>query len=226
MLISILLNNNLDPLDAVIQFLMIVFVFAFSLSLREFFRAFAAYKMGDGTAKSMGMMTINPIKHIDPAGFLFFVLLGVGWSKPVPINPANFKDYRKGIRWVSAAGVLVNFVFGLVASIVYLVFNRTLGCPNEAMGYFYLLLQIIMQINSFLVLFNILPIYPLAGFDFVTSFMRPNNKFIYFNFKNGVKILYGILIVSVLFELLFGFDLFALYLNLLYNYVYLPIALI
>lgn len=226
MLISILLNNNLDPLDAVIQFLMIVFVFAFSLSLREFFRAFAAYKMGDGTAKSMGMMTINPIKHIDPAGFLFFVLLGVGWSKPVPINPANFKDYRKGIRWVSVAGVLVNFVFGLIASIVHLVFYRTLGCPNEAMGYFYLLLQIIMQINSFLVLFNILPIYPLAGFDFLTSFMRSNNKFIYFNFKNGVKILYGILIVSVLFELLFGFDLFALYLNLLYNYVYLPIAII
>lgn len=226
MLISILLNNNLDPLDAVIQFLMIVFVFTFSLSLREFFRAFAAYKMGDGTAKSMGMMTINPIKHIDPAGFLFFVLLGVGWSKPVPINPTNFKNYRKGIRWVSASGVLVNFVFGLLASIVYLVFNRTLGCPNEAMGYFYLLLQIIMQINSFLVLFNILPIYPLAGFDFVTTFMKSNNKFIYFNYKNGVKILYGILIVSVVFELLFGFDLFAIYLNLLYNYLYLPIALI
>ena len=226
MLISILLNNNLDPLDAVIQFLMIVFVFTFSLSLREFFRAFAAYKMGDGTAKSMGMMTINPIKHIDPAGFLFFVLLGVGWSKPVPINPTNFKNYRKGIRWVSAAGVLVNFVFGLLASIVYLVFNRTLGCPNEAMGYFYLLLQIIMQINSFLVLFNILPIYPLAGFDFVTTFMKSNNKFIYFNYKNGVKILYGILIVSVVFELLFGFDLFAIYLSLLYNYLYLPIALI
>ncbi len=226
MLISILLNNNLDPLDAVIQFLMIVFVFTFSLSLREFFRAFAAYKMGDGTAKSMGMMTINPIKHIDPAGFLSFVLLGVGWSKPVPINPTNFKNYRKGIRWVSAAGVLVNFVFGLLASIVYLVFNRTLGCPNEAMGYFYLLLQIIMQINSFLVLFNILPIYPLAGFDFVTTFMKSNNKFIYFNYKNGVKILYGILIVSVVFELLFGFDLFAIYLNLLYNYLYLPIALI
>lgn len=226
MLISILLNNNLDPLDAVIQFLMIVFVFTFSLSLREFFRAFAAYKMGDATAKSMGMMTINPIKHIDPAGFLFFVLLGVGWSKPVPINPTNFKNYRKGIRWVSAAGVLVNFVFGLLASIVYLVFNRTLGCPNEAMGYFYLLLQIIMQINSFLVLFNILPIYPLAGFDFVTTFMKSNNKFIYFNYKNGVKILYGILIVSVVFELLFGFDLFAIYLNLLYNYIYLPIALI
>lgn len=226
MLISILLNNNLDPLDAVIQFLMIVFVFTFSLSLREFFRAFAAYKMGDSTAKSMGMMTINPIKHIDPAGFLFFVLLGVGWSKPVPINPTNFKNYHKGIRWVSAAGVLVNFVFGLIASIVYLVFNRTLGCPNEAMGYFYLLLQIIMQINSFLVLFNILPIYPLAGFDFVTTFMKSNNKFIYFNYKNGVKILYGILIVSVVFELLFGFDLFAIYLNLLYNYLYLPIALI
>lgn len=226
MLISILLNNNLDPLNAVIQFLMIVFVFAFSLSLREFFRAFAAYKMGDVTAKSLGMMTINPIKHIDPAGFLFFVLLGVGWSKPVPINPTNFKDYRKGIRWVSGAGILVNFVFGLLASIVYLVFNRTLGCPNEFMSYFYLLLQIIMQINSFLVLFNILPIYPLAGFDFVTSFMNSNNKFIYFNYKNGVKILYGILIVSVLFELLFGFDLFAIYLNLLYNNIYLPIALI
>ncbi len=226
MLISLLFSQNLDPLDAVLQFIIIVFVFAFSLSLREFVRAFTAFKMGDPTAKSMGMMTLNPIKHIDPAGFLFFILVGVGWSKPVPINPVNFKDYRKGIRSVSGFGILANFLLGLVASIVYLIFNRTLGCPNEFMRYFYLVLLIIMQVNSFLVLFNILPIYPLAGFDFITTFMKSQNKFIYFNYKNGVKILYGILIVSVCCELLFGFDLFALYLNLLYNYIYLPIALI
>ena len=226
MLISILLSENIEPLDAVIQFLVIVLVFAFSLSLREFFRAFTAYKMGDGTAKSQGMMTLNPIKHIDPAGFLFFILIGVGWSKPAPVNPANFKNYRKGIRCVSLFGVLSNFILGLIASLTFLIFNKTVGCPNEFMRYFYLVLQITMQINSFLVLFNILPIYPLAGFDFITSYMRPNNKFIYFNYKNGVKILYGILIVSICCELLFGVDLFALYLNLLYNYLYLPLALI
>lgn len=226
MLISILLNNNIDPLDAVIQFLMIVFVFVFSLSLREFARAFTAYKMGDGTAKAMGRMTLNPIKHIDLSGFIFFMLLGVGWSKPVPINPVNFKNYRKGIRWVSASGILVNFLFGLLASLTFLVFNRTIGCPNEFMQYFYLVLIAIMQVNSFLVLFNILPIYPLAGFDFITSYMNSNNKFIHFNIKNGVKILYGVLIISVCCNLLFGVDLFAMYLDLLYNYIYLPIALI
>ena len=226
MLISLLFNQNIDPLDAVVQFIMIVLVFAFSLSLREFARAYSAYKMGDGTAKAMGRMTINPVKHIDPAGFVFFMLLGVGWSKPVPINPSNFKDYRKGIRWVSISGIIVNFCFGFIASLLYLIFNRTIGCPNEFMRYFYLALSTIMQINSFLVLFNILPIYPLAGFDFISSYMNGQNNYIKFNLKYGVKILYGILIFSVCCNLLFSIDLFAFYLNLLYNYVYLPIALI
>lgn len=225
MLIS-LLFSNIEPLDALIQFLMIVFVFAFSLSLREFARALAAYKMGDDTAKLMGRLTLNPIKHLDPAGFIFFMLIGVGWSKPVPINPTKFKNYRKGIRWVSCSGVIANFLFGLFASLLYLTLNRTVGCPTTAMQYLYLFLMITMQINSFLVLFNILPIYPLAGFDFITTFMKSNNKFIYFNLKNGVKLLYTILIVSLIIDLLFGVDLFAFYLNLLYNYIYLPLALI
>ncbi len=226
MLISILFSQNVDPLDAVLQFIILFFVFTFSLSIRCYAQALAAYKMGDLTPKAMGRLTLNPVKHFDLKGFIFFLLVGVGWSKAVPINPINFKKYRKGIRWVSSAGIIANFAMGSVAMLVYLIFNRTLGCPNEFMSYFYLVLQIVMLVNSFLVMFNILPIYPLDGFNFVSSFLNGQNGFVKFNIKYGVTILFAVLAISVCSDLLFGVDLFDFYLKILYNYVYIPIALI
>lgn len=226
MLISILTNQVIDAKQAVITFAIATIVFIISLDIREFTHALTAYKLGDPTPKVAGRLTLNPFKHLDPAGFFFYMLVGVGWSKPAPVNPLNFKQYRKGIRIYSISGIIANFIFGLLAAVCYLIFNRTIGCPNEFMMYFYMTLQIIMQINSFMVLLNILPIFPLSGFNFVTSFMNSQNKFITFNIKHGVKILYGIMLGSLVIDLLFGVDLFAFYLNLLYNFVYLPLALI
>ena len=92
------------------------------------------------------------------------------------------------------------------------------------MEYVYTVLDWIMFINSYLAMFNLIPIYPLDGFNFITSFMKSNNKFIHYSIKNGFKIVLGVLIASIAFELLFNFDIIAHYLSLLYDWVLHPIA--
>ena len=224
MLYYILFNQDLTAEQAVIHFLITIFVFMISLSIHEFAHAFSAYKCGDPTAKNAGRMTLNPFKHLSTTGFIFFMLLGVGWAKPIPINPLNFKKYKKGTRWVSASGVLANFVLGLVCAIICAILIATVGFEVVALDYVYSFLFYFMMVNSFLALFNILPIPPLDGFNFLSSFMRSENKFIKFMVRNGGKILIGIILVSMLTDLLFGFDILSIYLSLLYDWVYLPIS--
>ena len=79
------------------------------ITLHEFSHAFIAYKCGDPTAKWAGRMTLNPVKHFDPLGIVMFALAGFGWAKPVPVNPNNFKHYRSGSFWTSAAGIIMNY---------------------------------------------------------------------------------------------------------------------
>ncbi len=219
-------SNFSSPESAVIIFLITIFAFIFSLSLHEFAHAFAAVKMGDETPKQAGRLTLNPFKHLSIMGFLFFMLCGFGWAKPTPVNPLKFKKYRTGIRWVSVSGVLTNFLFGLIAAILSAVLRATVGVPGEAMQYVYLALDSLMWVNSFLVLFNILPIYPSDGFTFISTFMTSNNKFLQFSIKNAMKILLAVILTSIFIDLLFNFDILNWYLTILYNYVYLPITFI
>lgn len=226
MLYYILFNQNLTANEAVVHFLITIFVFMISLTIHEFAHAFSAYKMGDNTAKSVGRMTLNPLKHLDFSGFLFFIFLGVGWAKPVPINPMNFKKFKKGTRIVSISGVLANFFLGLISAIIFAILISTVGIGGIAMGYVYSILLYFMIVNSFLFLFNILPIPSFDGFNFISTFLKPDNKFLKYMIKNGGRILIGVLLLSILTDLLFGFDILNIYLSLIYDYIYLPIAFI
>ena len=219
MLYYILFSSNLTAQEAVVIFLITIVAFFISLAVHEFAHGFTAVKMGDPTPKLAGRVTLNPFKHISLSGLLCFVLLGVGWAKPMPINPLNFKKYRKGIRLTSIAGILANFILGLICAIIFALIIAFAPVSNVYIEYF-------MLVNSFLALFNILPIYPLDGFNFVTSFMKADNKFIQYNVRNGFKILLGILLATVLIDLLFGFDILDFYLSLIYNYIYMPIGLL
>ena len=209
--------------DAIMFFLIATFVFFISIMLHELAHGFVAYKMGDATPKIAGRLTLNPFKHMEVSGFLCFLFLGVGWAKPMPVNPLNFKKYKKGTRLVAIAGVLANFLLGLVAAIIFAIMAKC-GATGEFASFIYLVLTYFIIVNSALAMFNFLPLAPLDGFRFIASFMKPNNKFIKFNERHGYSILLLLILGSIVIEFFTGFDLFNAYLNLLTNYVFAPIT--
>ena len=170
MLISILFDSTITFKEAVIFLVITAFVFLVSLTIHEFAHSLVAYKMGDPTPKQVGRLSLNPMRHLDPGGFVCFVLFGVGWAKPVAVNPLNFKKYRTGTRLVSIAGVAANILLGLLAAVIYAILMATVGVCSTFMNYVFLILRYFMRINSYLAIFNFLPIYPLDGFNFVSSF--------------------------------------------------------
>ena len=89
------------------------------LTVHEWAHAFAADKLGDPTAKNLGRMTLNPFAHIDLFGFLCLLVVGFGWAKPVPVNPRNFKNYRRDDIIVSLAGIAMNLVVAFFATILF-----------------------------------------------------------------------------------------------------------
>ena len=141
-------------------FLYIIIIF--SAIFHEFFHAWMAYILGDPTAKYAGRLTLNPLKHIDPIGtviiplfLLFFAGAFIGWAKPVPYNPRNFRDQKWGSTKVALVGPGANFLIALVfACLIRFV-------PIAAS--FYIAISWIIYINIFLALFNLIPIPPLDG---------------------------------------------------------------
>ncbi len=153
-----------------------ILAFIPAIVLHEVGHAFIANKLGDKTAKSAGRISLNPLKHIDPFGTvlmpLLLMLAGLpvfGYAKPVPYNPHNFKDPRKGDLLVGLAGPATNLVQALFgAAIAWLIYLSlpvsTLAATNVVFLYFwYYFLPLYVLINLFLMFFNILPIPPLDG---------------------------------------------------------------
>ncbi|MGN0823829.1 MAG: site-2 protease family protein [Candidatus Coproplasma sp.] len=98
----------------------------FVLCPHEFAHAYVAYKNGDPTAKFDGRMSLNPLKHLDPFGFILFALVGFGWAKPVPVNSNNFRNRRVGMFTTAIAGVCVNYIIAFIAYPLYLLALRFL----------------------------------------------------------------------------------------------------
>lgn len=158
-----------------------------AIVLHEVSHGFAAYKLGDPTAKSMGRLSLNPIKHIDPFGTVIMplLLMVMGWpvfgyAKPVPYNPMYFKDKRRGDLIVGLAGPTANLVLALIgAGITWALWPLVTGSNGQAMlsntffHYFYLLfLPMFVLINLYLMFFNLLPIPPLDGSS-IFAFILP-----------------------------------------------------
>jgi len=138
------------------------------ISIHEFAHGYAAVKMGDDTPLMQGRLTLNPLKHLDPLGFMCLLLFGFGWAKPVMINRRNFKDPRRDDAIVSLAGPLANFLIAFLfvglMKLTYMYMSNTMTT------------QVIMEvlrstvwINLVLMVFNLIPIPPLDGHHILGS---------------------------------------------------------
>ena len=151
-----------DPMGFLVNLLYMLPALFIGLTVHEWAHAFVAYKLGDPTAYNLGRMTLNPLKHLDPIGTISLLLFGFGWAKPVPVNPRNFKNFKRDDILVSLAGIMMNIVMVIVFSVLYavlLVLFRQLW-TNEA---FNAILSNIIGINLVLAIFNLIPIAPLDG---------------------------------------------------------------
>ncbi len=136
-----------------------------AMTIHEYSHARAAVAMGDPTPRFLGRVTLNPIPHIDPIGMLLLFIAGFGWAKPVPINPRNFRDGRKGTFIVSLAGAGANIVLGFLAWF----FLVLLGDLNLIGVVWQKTLWQLYRYNLMFAVFNLLPIPPLDGSKVLTS---------------------------------------------------------
>ena len=146
------------------------------LTIHELSHAYTAYKLGDMTAKNDGRLTFNPLKHIDPLGFILIVIAGFGWAKPVGFNPDNLKNKHRDEILISLAGPFSNFLL----AILFLIVARALfflpyfhGTPTGLVVVNLLVLWAVINFGLFV--FNLLPIPPLDGSHVYTTFLKEIN---------------------------------------------------
>lgn len=165
-----------------IWFLIRIPVVLIALSFHEMSHAYAAHKLGDDTAKNLGRLTMNPIKHLDLIGTICLVLFGIGWAKPVPIMTRNFEDPKKGMVISSLAGPGSNLFLSLISFILCVIFSAIFGYTDaltlkpEGVGgilafILCLFLYVFHIVNLSYAIFNMLPVPPLDGSRLALAFL-------------------------------------------------------
>ncbi|MBR3893775.1 MAG: site-2 protease family protein [Clostridia bacterium] len=227
MILSLLQGGSLR--NTVITLLLTLPVILIALVFHEVAHGYAAWKCGDPTAHNLGRLTLNPLKHLDPIGFLTMLLVGFGWAKPVPINTRYFRNPKRGMAITAVAGPLANLVLGVLSTIfcalfaaLYIEISITSG-QGFLLNCVYWLKEISLisaLINFMLMAFNLIPIPPFDGSRLAFAFLPPKYYFAIMRYER--QIMYGILITLVALSFLFDFSPSYWIAEKLANLIYVP----
>ena len=160
---------------------------AVAISVHEFGHAYSAHLLGDDTAKMYGRMTLNPAKHLDIMGLIAMLIVHIGWAKPVPVNPNNFKNYKVGNVIVSLAGVTAN----IITAIICVLINKYVN-----MFAINLIAQYVIVYNVGFAAFNLLPLPPLDGWGVISSFIPYKYNEIAYKYESMSSIIFLVLIIT------------------------------
>ena len=188
-------------MEYVIQLFASFLAVMFVITIHEFAHAFIAYKCGDPTAKYEGRMTLNPVKHFDLMGILFFAFAGFGWAKPVPVNPYNFKNYRWGSFFTAIAGIAINYICAFLFYPLFLLavqYLMPLFAGKYMEVFIYCLPRYLYGYSITFCIFNLLPFYPLDGFRMWDALDKKNGTVLQFLRMYGSYILMGLIAINFL----------------------------
>lgn len=188
-----------------IQFLYFVIALLVAMTVHEASHGLMAYYLGDPTAKLKGRLTLNPIAHLDAVGTIVFLLTRtIGWGKPVPVNPQNFKFPVRDSALTALAGPVSNFILAFIVALPW----KYLGVYMP--DYILLLFQMIFHVSIFLGVFNLFPFPPLDGSKVLGLIVPKKWHLAYDNYlENGVKYFVALILLDVfILEGLTGFSIF------------------
>ena len=181
-------------MNQVTQILALVIPILFALTIHELSHGLVALHFGDPTAKNAGRLTLNPLAHLDPIGTLMLFIVHFGWAKPVPVNPAYFKDPKKDMIWVSLAGPVSNIILAFLTGMIIRIVGMEMS-NNFTFNFFKLMLYYSLTINLALAVFNLIPIPPLDGSKILQGLLPPKYDEIMYNLERyGPFILLGIIL--------------------------------
>ena len=189
-MVSLLLQGQL------LLFALVTVALIVSLTFHEYAHAAVAKLSGDSTAELAGRLTLNPLPHIDPMGLLMLVLVGIGYAKPVPVDPRYLRSPRADL-WIAAAGPVMNLLLAAV------VWNGFLALRGAGVGFVFLpgpqtFVLLLVRINLLLMLFNLIPLGPLDG-HWILPHLLPAAAarwYRYYNARFGRYALYGLILLS------------------------------
>lgn len=192
--------------ETLIVFLMWIPIILLSLSLHESAHAYVAYKLGDPTARNFGRCSLNPVKHIDPMGFLAMLVLGFGWARPVEIYSRNFENPKKGMALSSLAGPVSNLLLATVMALLFAVFEGLYAFSplfvktQTAMMTFYYIALFFYQgvwLNLSLAIFNLIPVPPLDGSRILGLILPAKYYFKFMEYERYIGIGFAVIVIAL-----------------------------
>jgi Zn-dependent protease len=174
------------------------------LTVHEFSHAFVAHKCGDSTSKDQGRVTLNPLKHIDPLGFIMLIVAGFGWAKPVQFNEQNLHNPKADVIKIALAGPLSNAVIAMILSVLFSIFSSVVPVYHSSgMQIIYEVFLDAIYINWGLFIFNLIPLPPLDGSHVLFHQFKRFPVLYDGLYKYGSLLLFGLLIASTLTKINF-----------------------